>query len=73
MVWYYVSELRPPTETLFCSSLRWYTNMEDHSELILAWKTEELAEKSILVSLCPPQIPRRLTQARTRAFAEAGE
>jgi hypothetical protein len=35
-------------------------------------KTEELDEKLVQLSLCPPQIPHGLTRARTRASAVAG-
>jgi hypothetical protein len=35
-------------------------------------KTEVLGEKPVPVSLCPPQIPHRLTRDRTRASAVRG-
>jgi hypothetical protein len=35
-------------------------------------KTEELGEKPVPVPLCPPQIPRGLTQVRTRTSAVRG-
>jgi hypothetical protein len=35
-------------------------------------KTEVLAEKTVPVPLCPPQIPHRLTRNRTRASAVRG-
>jgi hypothetical protein len=35
-------------------------------------KNEELGEKPVPVSLCPPQIPHGLTRARTRASAVRG-
>jgi hypothetical protein len=35
-------------------------------------KTEELGERPVPLPLCPPQIPHRLTRARTRASAVRG-
>jgi hypothetical protein len=35
-------------------------------------KTEELKEKPVPVSLCPPQVLRALTQVQTQVFAVRG-
>jgi hypothetical protein len=40
--------------------------MENDGGMILTGETEELGEKPVPVSLCPPQIPHGLTRARTR-------
>jgi hypothetical protein len=59
MGWHCISELRP-----LMSLPRWYMNMESHGEWYY-WETEELWEKPVPVSLCPPQILRGLTQTST--------
>jgi hypothetical protein len=49
-----------------------YMIMEKDGGMILTGKTEELGEKLVPVSLCPPQIPHELTRERTRDSAVRG-
>jgi hypothetical protein len=54
------------------SSHKWYMSMCSHGGMILTGKTEELGEKTVLVPLCPLQIPHGLTGARIRVFEVRG-
>jgi hypothetical protein len=45
----------------YCSSPNWYMSIESPGGMILTGENEELGEKPVLVILCPPQIPHRLT------------
>jgi hypothetical protein len=56
----------------YCSSPRWYMSMKRHGRMILTGETEELGEKTVPVSLRPPQIPHVLTWERTRTSALRG-
>jgi hypothetical protein len=47
----------------YCSSPRWYVNMESNGGMILTGKTEELGEERAPVPLCPSQIPQGQTRA----------
>jgi hypothetical protein len=51
-----VSELRPPTGLLFISQMIYGMSMESRGGMILTGEIKELGEKSVPVSLCPPQI-----------------
>jgi hypothetical protein len=51
MRWDYVSELRPPKGLLFIPQVM---SRMSHGGTILAEETEELGEKPVVVSLCPP-------------------
>jgi hypothetical protein len=71
MWWYYVTDMRPPTGLLFAPQIvheygeqRWnYTDREN-------WRTRR---KRVPVTLCPPQIPRRVVWVRTRTSAMRGQ
>jgi hypothetical protein len=53
----------------YCSSPRWYMSMESQVGILTGKNQKKLGEKPVPVPLCPPQIPYRLTQARTWAWA----
>jgi hypothetical protein len=77
---------RAPQQTLrthrsleaYCATLwwrwRWCPLPSNGTPVELNWqgKTEELGEKPVPASLCPPQIPHGLTGDRTRASAVGG-
>jgi hypothetical protein len=68
--WDYVSELRPPKGVLF------FPQMIYEYGALVEWywqgKPEKRGEKPVPVPLCPPQISRGLSRARTRASAVGG-
>jgi hypothetical protein len=64
--WDYVSEVRPPTGLLFVSQMYDYGPRWNDTDRV---KPKNLGRKPVPVPRCPPQIPRELTPARTRAYA----
>jgi hypothetical protein len=65
-----VSELWPPADIVFIPQV--IISMESHSGIILTGKPYYSREKPVPVPLYPPQIPHRLTWARTWASAVEG-
>jgi hypothetical protein len=62
---------RPSTGLLFVLQAKHC--MEIHGAMALTGETEELVEKPVPLSLCPPQIPHGLIRARTRDSAVRGQ
>jgi hypothetical protein len=70
MGWHYVSELLPLTDILSIPQMIWVWKAT--VEWYWLRKAGQLGEKPVPVSLCPPQIPQRLTRAQTRASVVRG-